>query len=616
LRRLQPPPTLPVVNFTRPCLNTLATLAALFLGSACELPDRTQATVVTRRADATTSQSPTGETDRTADTDTAAPAGCLNDGDCAQIDACCLTGACIAGTCVARAVPNCCSVLGPCATYTPLHEAACVDTCTEGGCQQSLKLSETRCGDTLWTLPTDPDGLADLVIDDPIATDRVGWRLTGRHGLGDTTALYAGDGLCPTYYNGPLDQACQPVGDASGDLGNSVHLAFDTPPIPLPADRPAVAEIWLWLDIESAPNASSSNAFDGVEIAAVSPEGIVYPRWSSRQTPPPSGHWFPVLVDLSELAGRAARVRISFDTIDGRDNLHEGLYVGSVRILTPCPDARLCDNVGACEVNYPTSVSPTSDQLCLRASPTPETPCTTCTDASACPTTDACDVSTCETGRCVTERILTAACCTPLIAGPPPTSFEAELDATWLLGPPDSIASTDPGSHWHVSTNRAKTGSRSLRFANPVANVLAEPGSAAEGSAWSPVVPVPADNPRLFFNVYLSTEWDGAPPNDNPAGIDLLEAIIRVEDGPASVMSLPPAVLWDSRRLGGSTQTRWEPVSISLAAFVGRSVRVGWRFQTGDGDANDGEGAFIDDAIVFRRCPGCESPDSCGALQR
>ena len=84
-------------------------------------------------------------------------------------------------------------------------------------------------------------------------------------------------------------------------------------------------------------------------------------------------------------------------------------------------------------------------------------------------------------------------------------------------------------------------------------------------------------------------------------------------------VALAPAIVWDAREIGGTTLGTWIDVTIDLTPWRGRSVRLGWRFNTGDADANEAEGVYIDQAVVFRACPGCEAGDvapedpSCGA---
>ena len=68
---------------------------------------------------------------------------------------------------------------------------------------------------------------------------------------------------------------------------------------------------------------------------------------------------------------------------------------------------------------------------------------------------------------------------------------------------------------------------------------------------------------------------------------------------------MAPSIVWDSREVGGTTLGEWVTVTIDLTPWRGREVRLGWRFATGDADANEAEGVYVDQAVVFRECPGC-----------
>lgn len=528
-----------------------------------------------------------------------APTGCLGDADCGHIVGCCFSGACSNGTCVARSTPDCCAVEGPCATATPLHAATCVEPCAAFGCRKALRLPEAGCGDELWRLELTPEGVDALAVTD-LRPDRVTWHLSERRGLEGGSSLYAGDVLCPTYHTGPLDSACRPV--TPGADGAAVTLTLDTPPVTLPADTPSVAELWLWLDLEPSASGAPEGRFDGLDLLALDEVGVARPRWSSRQQPTPHRAWFPVVVDLSELAGRAARIRLLFDTLDGRDNDYEGVYVGALRLYSPCASDRDACGDAPCHLPRATQVAPIHDSLCVAAPAFEGRACEPCVDASTCATSDPCDVPTCTDGICELTRELTPDCCDPASSWPEPASFEASLGPDWSVTP--APAPAEPT--WHRSDARARSGAWSLRFGDPDAPRIAPPGAAAGATIWSPPAVVPPDDATWRFALWLATEFDGAPDPVNPAGLDLLEALVEVVvDAPVSV---PPAVVWDSRAIGGTTSGEWLEVALDLSAVAGRTVRLGWRFGTGDDAANDAEGVYLDDATLTRVCPGGDDP--------
>ncbi|MCA9514185.1 MAG: hypothetical protein KC635_04525 [Myxococcales bacterium] len=523
-----------------------------------------------------------------ADVDIGEPTACVRDSDCAFVAGCCIYGACSAGTCVARATNDCCAVLGPCAVTTLLHTAECVETCVAGGCEQRLALSDGACGEVWRLAVAAPDVLASLAITDA-AEDRVTWHASSRRPFDGHASLHAGDVLCPTYHTGPLGPDCAP---RTPELpANPVKLTLTTPPVALPGEAPSVARVWLWMDLEE-PSARAG-AFDGLEIALIGGNGRLVTAWSSRNgEPPPRRAWFPVLLDLSAFAADEARLRLTFDTYDGNDNDHEGVYVGAIEIETPCAGARECPADGPCAVGRETPVAGTADALCVVAPPDVTEPCVTCSGDGACDALGPC-------GHCGAGGVcaLDPSCCDPAEALVDDPSFETgALPAGWSATeapPPDA-----PG--WHVSPWRAASGLASLRFGDPLVARLAPPGEAAAGEVTTPILRVPADAPTLAFSLWLSTEFDGDPDPDNPAGVDLLEVVIGVEAPPG--VTLPSVVVWDSRQVGGTTDGAWARVAIPLPGYAGDDVRVTWRFSTGDAQRNEGEGVYVDDVSLAAGC--------------
>ncbi|PIE18826.1 MAG: hypothetical protein CSA66_03670 [Proteobacteria bacterium] len=570
-------------------------LAALVYGAAC---DPTEVIADLAGVDTSAPLSDTALDTAPAPHDTTASVACSRDEDCAAVAGCCYTGACSSGVCVARPKLDCCSVEGPCAVSSPLHTATCEQPCAASGCVKSLRLGDARCDEVLWRLALDDEGLAALSTMDARSDDRVGWHLSPRRPFGGAPSLHAGDALCPTYHAGPLDASCAPVAPEADT--DAISLSLLTPTVTLPADVPALATLWVWLEVEPAP-ADGASGYDGVELSAVDSGGVVRRLWSSRQTPAPSGVWTPLLIDLSPLAGLDVGLRLAFDTVDGRANDFEGFYLGALAITTVCADRRGCPEPTPCALGRLVDVAGVRDRLCVVAPNDPARACAPCDAASDCETTDPCDVARCDAGACTVARTLTAECCTPRARWPGPPSFEEPLDDSWTI-----TSDPEDGGAWARTTVDARTGGWALRFGDPDGPRLSPEGLRASGEIWSPSLTVPADAPALSFALRLSTEWDGAPDGDNPAGVDLLEALVAV-DLPAGV-SLPPAVVWDSRAIGGTTDGAWIDVTVPLDAFLGQRVRIGWRFDTVDGASNGGAGAFIDDASVFRRCPAPDPP--------
>jgi len=532
-----------------------------------------------------------GGGDDVAEDTSAAPTACLEDRDCAHIEGCCYTGACFANQCGARSRPACCSVSGPCAVSSPLHEATCAEECVEGGCHTRLRLPEAGCGDTLWELDLAEGALPeDMAVVAP-AGQRVSWHVTNRRTFEGRSTLYAGDVVCPTYHAGPLDAACQPI---APDIPTTpVHVTVATPWFDIPSERPTVVTLWLWLALEGGARGS---VFDTVTVSAVETGGRIFERWSSRSGGAPRGEWFPVVVDLAPSAGGTVRLQVALQTVDGVDNHHEGVYIGAIRAFTPCLQDRTCPPATPCEVPRLAAITSLVDHLCVTATPDPGAPCRACTLDPDCTSDDPCVEARCVSGACTDTREVTPECCTPDSTWPGAGDFddEAPLDG-WTLTPEGGEAG------WHLSDARAAVGATSLRFGAVHELRLAPEGEAAAGTAWSPPLHLPPDAPTLAFSLWMSTEFDAAPDPLNPAGLDLLELLIEPQLPPA--LSLPPTVLWDSRAIGGTTAGEWIRVAVPLPPTADHPVRVGWRFATGDDQLNDGEGVYVDAVDAYRACP-------------
>lgn len=519
---------------------------------------------------------------------------CESDDDCAPYAGCCLDPRCRDGQCLPYYVPACCTTpdQGPCATTTAFHTGTCEATCVAHGCVESLSLPPGSCSTDVWSLTRDATGILELSFSDYDTSDRVTWTLDAGRPFGGAPSLHAGDVVCPTYYDGPLGADCRPLAtlpDGSADDAGAITLGLDTPPIALASDHPSIAQLWLWIDV-------GEGHVDGLTVNVAALNGPLVPVWDSRTAPAaslPRATWTPIVVDLSEHAGETIRIGLRFETFDGRDNDHPGVYLGELRVRGLCADDTTCPAPAPCAAVRQVAVTPFADvSACVVAPADPGPACVACTSPATCPTSDPCDVATCDLGVCGVHREVTAACCTSDATWPGDASFEGPLEGGW---------ETEPG--WAISAVDSDIGTGSLHFGLSDGSGIAEPGEAAAGTVWSPPVTLPRDAPVWSFALKLSTEWDAMPSADNIGGLDLLEALIT----PVATAPVAPAVVWDSKAIGGTTSGAWDRIRIALDAFAGQTVRLGWRFQTGDAHANDGGGVYIDDARIFRACPGCGS---------
>jgi hypothetical protein len=116
------------------------------------------------------------------------------------------------------------------------------------------------------------------------------------------------------------------------------------------------------------------------------------------------------------------------------------------------------------------------------------------------------------------------------------------------------------------------------------------------GEAWSPDFTLPVDATYvLSANLWLGTEGGSSS--------DVLELWVR--QGNTTWM------LWQK---SAATQVeQWQTLTFDLSAFAGHDLRVGWRFDSGDGGSNDLEGVYIDDVKLTSNCipPTCNSSWDC-----
>lgn len=527
---------------------------------------------------------------------------CTTDLDCAPYAGCCLAVSCVSARCVPSYVPSCCVVEGPCAVDSALRSATCEATCAPLGCIERLRLGNARCDETIWELPMTTEGIAALrVVEAP--SERLTWHLSPLRTFLDAPTLRAGDLLCPSYHGGSLGPRCEVLAP-----GGPVAMSAETTNFIVPSDIASLVELWVRMDVPAT--AGLTTPLDALELSLVG-ERFEASLWSSGRSPIPVGRWTPVLADLTPWAGQTIRLRLRFDTGDGRDNDHEGVAIGKLRVRTACEADRTASGGDACHEARLTpvaSVRPMDDALVVLGPPrgSEDTACEPCAAATTCARPDPCDQAACTQGRCALTQVIDPACCAPMPSFPGGGSFEDALDGWTLSGP------------WASSELRSVSGQRALHFGRPDGAGIAMPGEAARGEAWSPPVAVPTvppsnalavpAPPTLGFSLWLSTEWDLAPSFDNPGGVDRLEALVALvlPDG----RRVLPQTVWTSTAIGGTTLAAWRPIALDLTPWAGRTVSIGWRFDTVDAEANDGEGVWIDDAAVYRRCPDCAC-DTC-----
>ncbi|MDP6947158.1 MAG: hypothetical protein QF464_23615, partial [Myxococcota bacterium] len=272
---------------------------------------------------------------------------CETDGDCtglAPAEAC-DTPRCIANSCVLVTRPGCCSTQEACDDEEPCTTDVCLDG--PGG-QCSNCPTACACPETppLFEAHFDGEGLLDdgFGVDDQ-QQDSVSWRPSTRRAVSAPGAAWLGHSTCPTYYSGTLGIDCQPTSSQGTDAG-AVRAILVGPAVTLP-DSPGgyVASFWVWSDVEPL-GAGGTTERDVLSLSIhdiITGEAwpIASTLWLGKDT---HGAWRQMAVDLRPWSGSTISLRFLFDTLDGQDNHHEGVYVDDVVIQPRCAS-------GCCEVD-------------------------------------------------------------------------------------------------------------------------------------------------------------------------------------------------------------------------------------------------------------------------
>ena len=554
------------------------------------------------------------------DTDTALP--------CPPGDACtllgyvppCYEGRCSAAqACVPTRIPDCCANDADC--LPPLGTPACHTTrCVNRVCtmlpEPGCCTSDPTC-DTGFTATTDhclpsarcrhcpapcdrgpilerrfdtPEPLTSLgfVVVDPQPADQVTWqRATGRSAAG-AGAIYLGNTRCRTYYSGGLDAACAPTSAEQQD-SQRVSPTLLSPLFSLPWDTPAIATFMLFSQVEPSLGRGENEP----DVLRILVEAIGAPTWAVASTLElgKSTDWAPIVVDLAPWRGQLVRIRFEFDTLDGQNNLHEGVWLDELLVIPTC--ARGCcerdDDCGptdACRVDRCLQTAQGAGKVCVETPHAPSDACTTCLADIQCD-----DGNPCTTDRCVGAAALPGRC---------------EHDAFCCLAKDLLVATFDDTLHPLVSD-----GSGDIRwqkrdgrawFGDPTTGTYDGP-ERARGSLTSPPIPLPErldDHQTLTatFSLELSTEWDLSPPGayENPSRLDRL--VVELIDAGSALV----APLWSSDELEGTTRGDIRPITLDLMPWRGRMVSLRFTFDSGDAAANTYGGPFIDDVRVRLDC--------------
>lgn len=512
---------------------------------------------------------------------------CSGDNDCLPSPdlMACETTRCINRVCAVAREPGCCAGDFSCDDGLATTTDLCLPSARCGHCPEPCARPPVleRRFDTAESLQ-----VLGFIVLDPQPNDQVTWLRDGTRSAAGAGAAYLGNPRCRTYYGGGLDASCQPVSTEQQD-SQRVSPTLLSPYFNVPPDTPAIASMLVFADVEPAVGKGESEP-DVLRVLVESPGA---PTWTVASTLElgKSTDWTPWVVDLAPWRGQLIRLRFEFDTLDGLNNLFEGVWLDELVIAASCSTGGCCSQDTDCPqsdgCNTPRCL-PTANSaghVCVAAPEDPGGLCSTCLIDLQCDDADPCTTDRCigageRPGRCEHD----AFCClsnTLLVADFADSLAPLTTDSTTTI-------------RWHAYDGVA-------RFGDPFTGTFMAGDSRTSASLSTPPITLPSrlsERQRLLldFLLELSTEWDLAPPGTfaNPAALDRL--VVEIIDG-ALV-----AVLWDSDLIEGTTRGEMLPISLDLEPWRGRTILVRFTFDSGDGAANDFGGPHLDDLVVSVGC--------------
>ena len=542
-----------------------------------------------------------------------------------------------AGACVSTQIPGCCTGDDDCAGVLPIHpcdviacqSSVCTATRSPGCCAEATECDDgLACTEDVCTgiggrcvlcpetcqcplaTPLFASGFAGgtlqglgFTVSDEQPSDDVTWQVDDARFVRPPSAAYLGDPTCRTYFSGTLGPECQPLADD----GARVRASLFTPSLALP-DVPAghVALWWVLADVEPPETGGPGEP----DVLRVTVEPLANAEsWPVTSTmdigKSTSGAWRLMATDLSPWRGTSLQLRFTFDTLDGGDNHHEGVYLDELEVVPRChggcceTDADCADlPAGPCDTARCVALTDGGGAVCAVLPTAPGTLCQACASDAACEDDNPCTADTCGDGGTCSHASF---CCFEAVVSQ--AGFEAGLQS-WFV---DDAQPADPVT-WQWTDATAVEGERSAWLGDPTTGTYDSPdtdgdgegervrASLASAGVTMPPGPAPGDGAALAarFWLRLSTEWDGAALYDNPLGVDRL--VLEVIAGPTQTE------VWSSDDVGGSTGGLWMPIEVDLTPWADQGVQLRFTFDTMDGLANDFGGPHLDDLRIGRFC--------------
>lgn len=598
--------------------------------------------------------------------------GCAGDGEClgklpgadtCSKERCLFDSVCGSFQCRLFEVPGCCEADADCKDNNPctINEKCLSDkTCTYDNDD-----SNPNCCVNKNLLALDfEDGMmppeSKLYVQDYQAGDKVVWSISAAP-CASQKALYLGDPVCKTYYNGQLDATCSPVEniacttltedvvcppplqscDVAGPIVKNtckpspspswVKLDLVAPELNLPDSGLITVTFDIWTETEAElPGGSDIYAPDRLNLFVRPAGGVETQIYTTKNMKDSNGLCVTVSADLSAYAGQSIDLIWRFDTQDQANNFFEGIYLDNIRVMTYCKNCSAnseCFDNDICTTDtcnlfsnkqsqgYCSNVK--QDAFCK--------PCSSvanCQNAGPHPEDEFCWPPTCSAGLCRWDP--NPSCCSAVanLADYFLSGFESgDASNGYFLSP----ASNNVG--WQVVDSNSYSApsdptadSYSIYFGNPATGTYNCGTLQCKGQFTTPYIDLTnADSNayvKLTFLLNLSTEFDeldaSAYPEDNAhtSRIDVLFVEVVAPDGTMI------KEVWNSDVVHGTTGGAWSPQWADLSAFKGQKIALRFRFDTGDINPpnNDFGGVFVDELHVETVCDAvCRGPMDCSA---
>ncbi|GMV43499.1 MAG: hypothetical protein AMXMBFR64_52150 [Myxococcales bacterium] len=252
----------------------------------------------------------------------------FGDGSCDDGDPCTLDQ-CTPGGCAHLEIddPTCCVADADCDDGDPCTTSSCV----ANTCEQSPVPGPPCCAVHPLLLATfGALDMAGFTVDvDEAPGDGVTWAPSTEHAVSPSASLRLGDPVTGTY-----------------ETGERVVVTAVSPEVALPHVA-ATLDLQVRLDTEFTAGTGTLDR-DVLMVLVRDAGGTETLVWSSAEAPEPwwlehadgspAPGWAPLgPLSLSLWAEQSIRILLRFDSMDGEDNAHPGVWVDDLTITAPCP---------------------------------------------------------------------------------------------------------------------------------------------------------------------------------------------------------------------------------------------------------------------------------------